>query len=109
MFNSQSSIRHLFGDENVENDTSDEYFSSIESDDEDDIFDFDDYDSDDVPEYSDGEINDEFDHNLSEEKDDNFHFTFGDTITKALILWAVNYGMSYRFIRTIDNTKTIWP
>lgn len=98
MFNFGS--RDLCGDSKSD----EEYFSSVESDEEYDLLDFEDgYESDDLCS-SFGESEDDFNFvfNGSDDEDfvcdsndDDYTFTFGDTITKALVLWAVLFGISH--------------
>lgn len=94
----------LCGDKRFDGDESDdEYFSSVESDDEDefDSLDFligNDIDDDDsIFSETEDDFNFVFDgdHNDNFASEDNVVFTFGDTITKALVLWAVQFGISH--------------
>lgn len=94
MFDFQLDIRDLSFDD----DSFDEYFSCSESDDEaEDISDLDGYETDNESDggpYSD--IEDEFDLNFPEgDENDHFNLTFGYTLAKALVLWAVKFGISH--------------
>lgn len=101
MFNFESNIcdtRNGDIDTDIDMSSDDEYFSSEGSDDEEwkgfeylsdasheEIFDFD---------CDDSGSDDDFDSNLNEDYAD-FNITFDDTITKALILWAVKFFVSH--------------
>lgn len=89
MFDFQFGIRDQSFDKD---DNFDEKYFSCSDDDEEDTFNFNGYDDD-----SDGsdDKNDENDLNFTEEEDDNFIFTIGDTIAKALVLWAIKFGISH--------------
>lgn len=96
MFNFESNVRYESGDE----DSSDnEYCSVLDSDeDERDEFNFD-YDSDDSDTHSQSE--DDNHDNDEDYDDDDFNISFGDTLTTALILWAVAYGISHRALSAL--------
>lgn len=94
MFNFRSNIRDLCGDDDT---SDDEYMSSSELDNDDyDLFDLLDSDNESVSldESDDDKMFDD-DDKMFDDDDDNYSFTFGDTITKALVLWAVKFGISH--------------
>lgn len=109
MFNSGPSFRDLYNENSVDEMSDDEYFSSTESDiDEDvnigesldDLFNLSGYDSD-LSESSESESEGDFDFNdQGSDSDngydnDNLNFSFGDTLRTALILWANCFGISH--------------
>lgn len=90
MFNFQSGIPDL----SLEDYSDEMYFSCSEADDEE--ANFDGYDSDDSD--SDilyGESDDEFNLNFEESENENYVLTFGETISKFLVIWAVKFGISH--------------
>lgn len=95
MFNFQSEIRDSLSEDENEDNFDEMYFSCSETDEVEDAINFDGYGSDsDSDTYSDD--GDEFDLNISaEDDDDNLIFSIGDTIAKALVLWAVKFGISH--------------
>lgn len=96
MFDFQTGIQNLPFEDDDSN-IFDEYLSCSEFDDEaEDINDLNGYETDnesDAGSYS--EIEDEFDLNFPEDENDNFNFTFGYTLAKALVMWAVKFGISH--------------
>lgn len=95
MFTFHSGISDIsFDDSDSDVNCDDEYFSCSESDDEEAPINLDGYDSDSDDESDDGENGDD-DFSFPNEDDGNFIFTFGYTLAKALVIWAVKFGISH--------------
>lgn len=92
MFNFECNFRDESGDESADA-SDDEYFFDANSDGNDDIFDLE-YESDDTDDTDSN--NSDSDVDMSEDEAEcDFNFSFADTLSTALILWAIAFGISH--------------
>lgn len=111
MFNFRSGIRETSSESGAEgpDDIFDEYLSCVDSDKVEDIADLNDFngfeDESDNESFigSYGDDADEIDVDFLEEENDGFTFSFGFTIAKALVLWAIKFGISHNALTELLN------